>query len=156
MASSMLGPPIDGRAFLIGRWLEGSELFGSGGSHILQEVPQNLIWAWAEESPDSRIVRLAEFVPRVMCGPQDAPCLARELLLRYGNDSKVRSALRANFSTEGWTGSESQHLKNKRSWLLALRNEETSANVLIWVDEYIAEIEQRRQHARQVEEREGW
>ena len=155
MASSMLGPPIDGRAFLIGRWLEGSEMFGSGGSHILQEVPQNLIWAWAEESLDSRVVRLAEFAPRVMCGPQDAPCLARELLLRYGHDSKVRSALRASFSTEGWTGSESRHLEAKRSWLLGLRDKETSANVLTWIDEYMAEIEERRAYARQVEEREG-
>ena len=156
VASSMLGPPIDGRAFLIGRWLEGSEMFGSGGSHILQEVPQNLIWTWAEERPESRVVRLAEFVPRVMSGPQDTPCLARELLLRYGQDPKVRSALRANFSTEGWTGSESQHLAAKRSWLLALRSEETSANVLTWIDEYIVEIEQRRDYVRQVEEREGW
>ena len=115
-----------------------------------------MIWAWAEESPDSRVVRLAEFVPRVMCGTKDGPCLARELLLRYGHDSKVRSALRANFSTEGWSGSESQHLETKLSWLLGLRNEETNVNVLTWIDEYIAEIEERSEHARQVEEREGW
>ena len=155
LASSMLGPPIDGRAYLIGQWLRGSETFGSGGSRILQEIPQHMIWSWAGESPESRPLRLAEFVPKVMCGPQDNPCLARELLLRYGHDLRVRSALRANFSTEGWTGSESQYLSDKLSWLLDLRNQETSASVLLWINEYIVEIEQRREYARQVEEREG-
>ena len=155
LASSLLGPPIDGRAFLIGQWLRGSEMFGSGGSHILQEVPQRMLWMWAEENPESRPLRLAEFVPRAMCGPQDDPCLARELLLRYGHDPRVRSELRANFSTEGWTGPESQYLMDKRSWLLTLRERETEANVLTWIDEYIAEIDWRREYARQVEEREG-
>ena len=31
MASSMLGPPIDAKAFVIGHWLRGSHMFGTGG-----------------------------------------------------------------------------------------------------------------------------
>ena len=155
IASSLLGPPIDGRAFVIGQWLRGSEMFESGGSHILQEVPPHMLWTWADEDPDVRPLRLAGFVPKAMCGPHDSPCLARELLLRYGHDQGVRSELRANFSTEGWTGAMSQHLLNKRSWLLGLRNQETNSNVLTWIDEYIAEIEHSVEYFRQVEEREG-
>ena len=155
IASSLLGPPIDGRAFVIGQWLRGSEMFESGGSHILQEVPPHMLWTWADEDPDVRPLRLAGFVPRAMCGPHDSPCLARELLLRYGHDPRVRSELRANFSTEGWTGAMSQHLLNKSSWLLGLRNQETNSNVLTWIDEYIAEIEHSVEYFRQVEEREG-
>ena len=155
LASSLLGPPIDGRAFVIGQWLRGSEMFESGGSHILKEVPPHLLWAWADEDPEVRPLRLAEFVPKAMCGPHDSPCLARELLLRYGHDPRVRHRLRANFSTEGWTDQESQYLMGKRSWLLTLRERETEANVLAWIDEYIAEMDQRRLYALQVEEREG-
>ena len=155
LASSMLGPPIDIRAYLIGQWLRGSGKFGSRSSHILQEIPQHLIWTWAEECPDSRSIRLAEFVPRVMCGPRDGPCLARELLLRYGHDPEVRSTLQANFSSEGWTGSTSQYLLSKRAWLIGLRTQEENSNVLVWLDEYIAQTEQRAEHARQLEEREG-
>ena len=155
LASSLLGPPIDGRAFLIGQWLRGSEMFGSGGSHILEEVPQHMLWNWAEENPDVRPLRLAEFVPMAMCGPKDDPCLARELLLRYGHDPRVRSGLRANFSTEGWSGAMSQHLLHKRSWLLGLRSRETNSNVLTWIDEYVAEIEQSVEYFRQEEERKG-
>ncbi len=155
LASSLLGPPIDERAFVIGLWLKGSEMFGAGGSHILQEVPQDLIWMWVEECPDSRPIRLAEFVPKVMGGPHDDPGLARELLLRYGHEPSVRSTLRANFSTEGWTGPLSQHLLEKRSWLLDLRSRETDEKVLTWIDEYVAEIDRGVEYARQEEEREG-
>ena len=131
-------------------------MFGQGGSHILQEVPQQLIWNWVEACPKSRSLRLAEFVPRVMSGPRDDPSLARELLLRYGHDPKVRAVLRGNFSSEGWSGAESQHLLDKRSWLIDLRKQETDSTILAWIDEYVAEIEQSADYARQIEEREGW
>ena len=156
MATSMLGPPIDGRAFVIGHWLRGSEMFSRGGSHILEEIPQHLIWEWAEECPKSRPIILAEFVPRVFRGDKDGSCLARELLLQYGHDPEVRSALRGNFSTEGWAGSESGHLRSKISWLRDLRGQETNPNVLEWIDEYVAQLDQRSEYARQMEERGGW
>ena len=155
LASSMLGPPFDGRAFHIADWLRGSRPFEAGGSHILEVVPHELIWEWAEEEPGIRLSRLASLVPKVMCGPQEDPCLARELLLRYGHDPKVRSGLRANFSSEGWIGPESQHFAAKRSWLVSLRGNETNPNVLAWIDEYIAEVEHFEGRARQEEEREG-
>ena len=156
IASSMLGPPIDRRAFLVGHWLKGSDVFGSGGSHILQDVPQPLIWAWVEACPETRLLRLTEFVPRLMCGPKDDSCLARELLVRYGHDSSVRSLLRANFSSEGWIGLQTQHLLRKKSWLLDLHSQETDANVLLWINEYLGEIEVDINWARQREERDGW
>ena len=156
MATSMLGPPIDGRAFVIGHWLRGSETFGSGGSYILEEIPQHLIWEWARECPKSRPVILGEFVPRVFRGEKDGSCLARELLLQYGYDPEVRSALRGNFSTEGWAGPESEHLRSKITWLRDLRDEETNPNILKWIDEYIAQLDRRAEFARQREEIEGW
>ena len=155
IASSLLGPPIGKRAYVIGLWLKGSDMFGAGGSHILQEVPQDLIWMWVEESPDSRAIRLAEFVPKLMSGPYDDLSLARELLVRYGHEPGVRSVLRANFSTEGWTGPMSQHLLEKRSWLLNLRGQETDKKVLTWIDEYVAELDRGVEYARQEEERAG-
>ncbi len=156
MATSMLGPPIDGRAFVVRHWLRGSEMFGGGGSHILEKVPQHLIWEWAEESSESRPIVLADFVPRVFRGEKDGSCLARELLLRYGQHPKVRSALQGNFSTEGWAGSESGHVRDKISWLRGLRSQESNPNVLKWIDEYVAQLKQRAEYAKLREEREGW
>ena len=156
LASSMLGPPIDGRAYYIADWLRGSPAFESGGSHILEKVPRQLIWAWADEDLEFRPRYLATFVPKVMCGPQDEGCLARELLLRYGHDPETRMALRSNFSSEGWSGPRSEHLSAKLSWLAGMRNQETESNVLAWIDEYAREIEQEIESAREQEERRGW
>ena len=156
LASSMLGPPIDGRAYYIADWLRGSEAFESGGSHILEKVPRQLIWAWVDEDLEFRPRYLATFVPKVMCGPQDEGCLARELLLRYGHDPETRMALRSNFSSEGWSGPRSEHLSAKLSWLAGMRNQETESNVLAWIDEYAREIEQEIESAREQEERRGW
>ena len=156
LASSMLGPPIDARAFHIREWLKGSEDFGSGGSHILEVVPRELVWRWVDEEPEFRPIYLAGFVPKLMNGPSIGSSLARDLLVRYGDNEKVRTELGANFSSEGWMGAESQHLSDKRSWLLDIRNNETDPNVLLWIDEYIGYLERRIEAASQEEEREGW
>ena len=156
LASSMLGPPVDIRAYHIGAWLRGSEAFDEeGSSHILETVPTDLIWAWVDEDPTIKAPYLANFVPKEMRGPDDERSLARELLVRHGSDQRVREELRANFSTEGWVGPESQHLSAKRSWLLGLREQETEPNVLNWIDEYSAEIDRRAEFVREFEERRG-
>ena len=156
MASALLGPPVDSRAFRIANWLQGNEAFALGGSHILEVVPHDAIWEWVDEDLASRPSYLATFVPKVMRGPGDQPCLAREVLVRYGQNHEVRASLRANFSSEGWTGPESQHLASKLAWLQDLRGQETATNVLIWIDEYSEETAARAGFARQEEERRGW
>ena len=155
LASSMLGPPIDGRAFHIREWLRGSEDFGAGGSHILEEVPRGLVWRWVDEEPEFRPFYLAGFVPQMMRGPQDGSSLARDLLVRYGDDEKVRTELWANFSSGSWMGSESQYLSDKRSWLMDIQKIETDQNVLRWIHDFIGYLERRADTARQEEEREG-
>ena len=155
LASSMLGPPVDSRAFHIANWLRGSEASGQGGTRILESVPYDLIWQWADEDLAFRPSYLATFVPKVLCGPRDDPCLARELLLRYGDNPDVRNSLRSNFSTEVWWGPRSQHLVVNQSWLLNLRSQETHPRVLMWIDEYCGEIEHEVELARGDEERRG-
>ena len=156
IASALLGPPVDSRAFRIANWLQGNEAFGLGGSHILEVVPYDAIWEWVDEDLASRPSYLATFVPKAMRGPGDQPCLAREVLVRYGQNHEVRDSLCANFSSEGWTGPESQHLASKLAWLQDLRGQETDPNVLIWIDEYSEETAARAEFARQEEERRGW
>ena len=47
LASSMLGPPVDMRAYHIADWLRGSDAFEQErSSHILEAVPSDLIWSW--------------------------------------------------------------------------------------------------------------
>ena len=51
IASALLGPPIDARAFHIREWLKGGRLFGNGGSQILEKVPRSYYGVGLTRSP---------------------------------------------------------------------------------------------------------
>lgn len=153
-----LGPPIDSRAFDITHWLRGDEFSRGKGSKggILPLIPLNKLWAWVDEDVKKRAWYLTSMVPKSLFMEQDRVCLAREVLVRYGDRKDVKNELMANFSTEGWTGPESSHLQGKKEYLLKFRAEETNKNVQRWIDEYVAIIDKEFKHAQIREEREGF
>jgi predicted solute-binding protein len=59
----------------------------------------------------------------------------------------------ANFSTESWLGSLSQHLLSKKQKLLDFKKTEDNENVIRWIDEYVSELEVRIEEAKIREER---
>ena len=139
-----LGPPIDSRAFHIYHWLrEGA----------LALIPAEPVWNWVEENVEQRARYVASFVPPVFPGDPESAS-ACEVLVRYGSSEDVRSNLMANFSTEGWRGLESSHVQNKLEQLRNWKKEETNVNVLQWLDDYIASVQDRLECARIEEERE--
>jgi len=152
--TKFLGPPVDLRAHLIRDWLRGEDFWGREQEGALSLVPMDTIWQWVDQDMESRAWYLASFVPKVLCREKGKLCWAREVLVRYGKREDVRRSLTANFSTEGWTGSESVHLQNKREQLLHFRRSEEDRNVRQWVDEYVSELEQRIARAKIEEERE--
>lgn len=145
IVAGYLGPPVDSRAFHIYHWLrEGA----------LALIPAEPVWEWVEEDIEKRAWYIANFVPKAFPGdPKSAS--AREVLVRYGAREDVRNNLMANFSTEGWTGPESNHLQGTLEKLRTWKKDETNANVLKWLDDYIASVERRLERARIEEERES-
>ena len=95
-------------------------------------------------------------VPKTLFREHGRFCLAREVLVRYGDRKDVKNELTANFSTEGWTGPESSHLQGKKECLLKYKTEETNENVQRWIDEYVAIIDKENERAQIREEREGF
>ena len=148
-----LGPPIDTRAFHIKEWLRGGEFY-TEGTGALGLVPAEKVWAWVEEDIERRAWYLASFVPNLLFREAGKLCWAREILIRYGDRKDVRRNLRANFSTEGWSGSESQHYEAKKGGLVDFRREETNRNVQKWIDEYVHILDSQIQQAKLEEERE--
>lgn len=148
-----LGPPIDERAFSIKEWLRGGDFFEEKEG-VLPLIPVERIWAWVDEDVDKRAWYLATFVPKRLSREGGKICLAREILVRYGNMDDVRRNLRANFSTEGWSGPVSLHYENKRQQLLDFKKDEDNANVKLWIDEYVAGLEKEIKQAKVEEERE--
>lgn len=151
-----LGPPIDSRAFGIKYWLRGDEFTGGDGSKpsILSLIPLNKLWQWVDQDVNERAWYLANMVPKALFREEGQVCLAREVLVRYGDRKDVKNELTANFSTEGWTGPESSHLEGKKQFLLKFKADETNKNVRRWIDEYVSIIDKEIERAHVREERE--
>ncbi len=151
-----LGPPIDSRAFSVRQWLRGEDLFEPGVSGVLELIPPVTIWRWVDEDVEQRGWYIASLVPPSLFREEGRVCLAREVLVRYGDREEVRRNLMANFSTEGWTGHRSLHLQKKKYKLLKFKEEETNHNVRRWIDEYVAMLDEDIESARIEEERTGF
>ena len=156
LVSERLGPPIDTRAFRLKSWLHGDTFSPGGENGVLPLIPLDDVWKWVDANPNERAWYLATFVPKQLFHSAERPCLAREVLIRYGGDDRVRRNLMANFSTEGWSGSASFHYQQKKQCLLKFRDEETDSNVKLWIDEYAGDLESRIELERIREERDAF
>jgi len=148
-----LGPPIDSRAFHITQWLRGDEFSREKGG-VLQLIPLRKLWEWVDEGIPKRARYLASMVPKILFREVGRICLAREVLARYGDRDDVKNEMMSNFSTEGWRGPESSHLRGKKEDLLNFKQGETNRNVRRWIDEYIGIVDREIKRARVREERE--
>jgi hypothetical protein len=155
-ATKYLGPPIDSRAFHIKEWLRGEEFFGEGGTGALELIPLEQMWEWVDGDIENRAWYLASFVPKTLFREEGRDCIAREVLVRYGDREDVRRNFRANYSTEGWSGPESLHHQEKKRQLLAFREGEDNGNVIRWIDEYIQALDYQIERAKIREEREEY
>jgi hypothetical protein len=69
---------------------------------------------------------------------------------------EVRSAFHANFSTGSWWGPASQHFRDKRSQLVAVRSGDTNPNIQRWIDEQITRLDEMIRQEEGREEREAF
>lgn len=151
-----LGPPIDRRAFHLKEWLRGIKGWGIGRSGSLSLFDLDDIWKWVEKDVEKRVPYLATFLPPSLFHSVDRVCVARELLVRYGQREDVRQNLAANFFMESWCGSLSVHYEQKKLQLHNYRKDETNLNVINWIDKYIKSLEHNIERARIEEERRGF
>jgi hypothetical protein len=115
-----------------------------------------VVWDWVNKEVNKRAWYLATFVPKVLFKQEGKICWARELLVRYGTRKDVRDNLAANFSSEGWSGSASLHLQQKKEELLTFKKEENNENVIKWIDYYIEGLDRRIEYEKINEERDNY
>jgi hypothetical protein len=149
-----LGPPIDERAYHLKSWLHGEEVQDRGEAGVLVLIPVEELWRWADEDIEERAEYLASLVPKDLSRAEGRICLAREVLVRYGQRHDVRNSLMANFSSGSWWGPESLHYGAEKEGLLNFKKDETDSNVKRWIDEYVAVLDRQIEQARIEEERE--
>ncbi len=137
-----LGPPIDGKSYWFSQLLKNSALFS---------IPLERVFKWVDENVEERAWYLASFIPKTLSTHGVSP--AREVLIRYGERKDVRNNLIANYFTESWMGSESDHYKAKLESILQYKTTEINLKVLKWIEEYVDSLKRHIEKAKVEEER---
>ena len=156
LVTQHLGPPIDTSAFYIREWLRGEDRYDRGENGALSLFPPESIWQWVDQDVENRAWYVATLVPKSLWHENEKVCLAREVLVRYGDRDDVLRNFSANYSTEGWMGSESLHHRETQEHLLAFKKEETDLNVIRWIDQHVFWLEEDIKRAELEEERRGF
>ena len=155
IVSKLVERPTSTTGTHIRHWLKGDNTFRAGRFSMINVFPAERIWNWVDADPSTRAPLLAAFVPPALPEEGSDTCLAKEVLIRYGEREDVRVRLQINFDTEGWMGSQSAHLTRKKDNLLTVRNSESNPNVILWIDEYIESLNVGIERAVVEEERRG-
>ncbi len=156
LIARFLNPPLDTRRLYIRRWLHGENDPGnikSNGALLL--IPLEVIWQWVDEDVEQRASNVAGFVPKSLFRIEGQICVAREVLMRYGDRDDVRQEFSANYFTGFWWGPESRHYEEVKRTLLELKEGEENDNVSLWIDEYVAGLDDYIHAAKIREERDA-
>lgn len=147
--------PVDSNAFWIITWLRGDDVFDEDSGGALHLFFAQDIWNWIDQDTSTRAPFMARYVPKSLHRDEDRTCFSREMLIRYGNIEEVKAELIANFSSEGWTGPTSSHLRKKIRRLSEFRDSEDNDLVISWLNEYIDRLQDYLELALIEEERDN-
>jgi hypothetical protein len=114
--------------------------------------PIESVLRWVAEAPERRAPFITRAVPKTLA-PTASGMLTRELLDRYGDIERVRHALFSHFLSDAWSGPASGHYRRKRGEARSWLENETSARVIAWVEEYIELLAREIEQAEIEEER---
>jgi hypothetical protein len=137
----------DASFYSVGHWLED---YG-----ILDRLPREEVLQWIHQDPKNRAPRIAQFLGQPLPVNSPESNLARELIMRYGEDPNVAGAIEANFMTGTWSGPEHTHYQAQRDQLVAILRTETDASVRRWLEDLIASLDTQIGAAKARDERDG-
>lgn len=137
------------------RWLrEGGTSGREERKEALIFIPREKIWEWVDKDVEKRAWYLAyRLVPKTLLPEEWETSLTRAVLTRYGEREEVRSGLRSNYLTEGWSGPASLHYERKQQKLLRLKEGEDNENVKRWINEFVDGLKKSIEYEKIDEER---
>jgi hypothetical protein len=83
-----------------------------GSKSLLPLIPEEELWKWVDENPTKAPYILAQMVPLHEAEPALHP-IARKLLLKFPDDTRVKQYLSGNWHEEMYMGKSSEHYQNK-------------------------------------------
>ena len=137
------------------RWLrEDSSSLREKRKGALTLIRHEKIWEWIDKDIENRAWYLASrLIPKTLSVGEWQTSLARAILIRYGERKEVRSTLRSNYLTGGWSGPDSLYYADKQAKLRRLRRGEDNENVKRWIDEFVGGLDEAIELAKIEEER---
>ena len=122
----------------------------------LARVPHQKIWEWVDADTKNRAWYLTPCVPKPLSLEEWKTSLAREVLVRYGNQKEVRGALIGHYLTDTWHGPPSVHYQEKQDYLSQIRDIEDNEDIIDWIDEFVEGLDPVIRDEKIHEERELW
>jgi hypothetical protein len=137
------------KLFELRYWLRGN-IF-SDDQNILDRIPKSEIWNWVNDNPDKNLPFIIDATSAVLNNEGD--CLARQLLIRYGDNDKIRNKLYTKFLTHLTIGSPAEYYKKKISEMEKIYKNEDNANVKSWIAEFIEILKDEYELEKKLDER---
>ncbi len=139
------------------RWLgKGGDTDRETAKPALARMPRKKIWEWVDADAKNRARYLTPCVPKPHSLEAWKTSLAREVLLRYGNQNDVRGALIGHYLTDTWLGPPSVHYQAKQDYLSQIRDIEDNEDINDWIDEFVEGLDEIITDEKIHEERELW
>lgn len=136
-----LEEPFSSKGYMIGHWLEGTNLDKTDEVSPFHLFPLDSVFSWIEEEELPRATYVARRIPIDSLMGDEETRIARKLLDRFGRHEEVRRALTSNLLSGGGWGPPSERFRELKEVLEALREEESHPTVLRWIDETLPRVE---------------
>jgi hypothetical protein len=151
VATKLVGDDVN--AWRMRAWLGPPHSFGpEETAGPLALFPLDIVLAWIDEAPSTRAPQIAAAAPKSF-DSDGGGTLTRELLNRYGEFEDVRVALWRNFYSSGWSGTASDHYRQRRDQARTWLKSESSFQIRRWIEEYIQSLNESISRSEMEEER---
>jgi hypothetical protein len=142
------------RSYSLNSWLSrgGHHGWGDESPGPIQFIPSHLIFDWVDGDVENRGSWVAHLLPKTLDN-SPAGRLTRDFIARYGNNERLMSSVRTHFASRAWSGKESDYCSELRTEARGWLVDETNANVMRWVGNYIDGLSADIRRALIVEER---
>ena len=146
--SKYVEPPLDLRGWEIANWLRGDHFKGDSGAVPFDALPKEDVLEWIDAEPEKRAALVAYIVPSRFADIKNEDGMARQLLIRHGNQENVKRSLEGSFSTGGWWGPASAHFAGEKRRLEELLEEEQQPRVREWIATFVSHLSEQIEQER--------
>jgi hypothetical protein len=142
VVAQVLELPDAKRKWEIAHWLGPGFIMGQDTTECpLSIFKADDVLAWVAADPKERASLIIRECPKTF--DMNSGALTRQMLIRFGDQDAVRSALSANFGSGTYTGPSSEYCRKTREKMRKWLASETEQPVINWLQNSIGSLDQQ-------------